>query len=42
MAKEVSLKVPQVLYDMIEELAKKERQKPIDYLSDIIRENYKK
>ena len=42
MAQTVNLKVSKVLSDMIEELAKKNRKSVEDYLSEIIREKYKK
>jgi hypothetical protein len=42
MAQTVNLKVSKVLSDMIEELAKKNRKSVEDYLSEIVRERYKK
>lgn len=41
MAQISNLKISKVLMDMIEELAKKNRKKTEDYLSEIIREKYK-
>lgn len=42
MAQTVKLEVSKDLYAMIEELAKKERKKPTEYLSGLVREKYKK
>lgn len=42
MAQTVKLEVSKDLFVMIEELAKKDRKKPIEYLSELIREKYKK
>jgi hypothetical protein len=37
-----SLKIPKILNDMIKELAKKNRKSVEDYLSDLIKREYKK
>ncbi len=42
MAQTTNLKVSKILADMIEELAKKNRKNVEDYLSEIIKERYKK
>lgn len=42
MAKEVSLKVPEDVYIILEILAKNNKKKPADYLSYIIRESSRK
>jgi predicted HicB family RNase H-like nuclease len=42
MAQTVNLKISKVLSEMIEELAKKNRKNVEDYLSEVIKEKYKK
>ena len=42
MAQISTLKISKILADMIEELAKKNRKSVEDYLSDIIKDRYKK
>lgn len=42
MAQTVNLKISKILSDMIEELAKKNRKNVEDYLSDLVKEKYKK
>jgi hypothetical protein len=42
MAQTSTLKISKILSDMIEELAKKNRKSVEDYLSEVVKEKYKK